>query len=889
MGESSRGVDVVARFGPMLARMTLGVTLVAAGGWFAGCSDASGPCPSCPPPPNALIISKPVPVTGRAPGSRNAAAAPLVDSNLVYVSLIPGTAPSGARAHVGRVGDVTSLTTAVIDGGFDPFSVTAEAGDSIVVTVSDSSGTTVFESGALVRPLKPPVVVRTDPPPRKRDVPLNARIVIVFSEPVDASTLTSSSVRLLRGTTAVAGSVSLLPGTATSAVFTPAALLDANTDYQLTVTRAVRDLTGDALAADETLQFTTGTSLTGPAATIQLSPDSVGMSGATYQLSVTVRDSAGNQLVGQQITWSVTDASGRPATGLSVSPTGLLTAVAEGGYAVTAEVNGVGASAGVIVRFGSLQASLSIAPSPATVSVGDTVILTPQVRDASGRLLDRAVTWVSSVPAIATVASYLSGSSNLAVVTGVSQGTVSVTATSGAASAQVSVTVAPPPPVASVVVSPESLQVIAQGTGRLSVTLRDSSGRLIVGRAIAWVSADPTIAIVADSGVVTGIGPGTVAIYATSDGISDTAWTTVTTLQFRSIATAGVYIVTNLGFSAGGRTCGVVTTGAVFCWGPWGPAPVNASGGLLFRSVTVGLSHSCGLTPDGRAYCWGGNSSGELGNGSIVSSSDPVLVSGILSFSSLSAGYQYTCGLTTSGAAYCWGSNTAGQLGDGSTAPSSIPVAVTGGLTFSALSAGTTHTCGIATGGVAYCWGANANGQLGNGSNSASHVPMAVSGGQTFSSVSAALYHTCGILTNGDAYCWGLNSVGQLGSGTTTSSTIPVAVVGGLKFSELASGNGFFNRPVGPGHSCGLTSAGVAYCWGANSFGQLGDGNTSSSSVPVGVVSGLTFTSISVSNVHTCGVTTSGVAYCWGSNAQGQLGDGTTTSSSTPVKVLGQP
>jgi len=867
--------------------MTLGVTLVAAGGWFTGCSDPGGPCPACSPPPDALIISKPVLVMGRASGSRDAAAVSFVDSDLVYVSLIPGTALSGAHAHVRRVGDVTSLTTAVIDGGFDPVSVTAQAGDSIVVTVSESSGATVFESGALVRPLKPPVVVRTDPPPRKRDVPLNARIVIVFSEPVDASTLTSSSVRLLRGTTAVAGSVSLLPGTATSAVFTPAAQLDANTDYQLTVTRAVRNLTGDALAADETLQFTTGTSLTGPAATIQLSPDSVGMSGATYQLSVTVRDSAGNQLVGQQITWSVTDASGRPATGLSVSPTGLLTAVAEGGYAVTAEVAGVGASAGVMVRFGSLQASLSIAPSPATVSVGDTVILTPQVRDASGRLLDRAVTWASSVPAIATVASYnLSGSPNLAVVTGVSQGTVSITATSGAASSQVSVTVAPPPPVASVVVTPESLQVIAQGTGRLSVTLRDSSGRLIVGHAITWASADPTIAIVADSGVVTGVGPGTVAIYATSDGISDTAWTTVTTLQFRSIATAGVYIVTNIGSSAGGHTCGVVTSGAVFCWGG---IPVNVSGGPLFRSVTVGLSHSCGLTPDGTAYCWGGNSSGELGNGSIVSSSAPVLVSGGLSFSSLSAGYQYTCGLTTSGAAYCWGSNTAGQLGDGSTAPSSIPVAVVGGLTLSALSAGTTHTCGIATGGVAYCWGANANGQLGNGSTTASHVPMAVSGGLTFSSVSAALYHSCGISTIGDAYCWGLNSVGQLGTGTTTSSAIPVAVVGGLKFSELASGNGFFNRPVGPGHSCGLTGVGVAYCWGANSFGQLGDSTTSSSTVPVGVVSGLTFTSISVSNVHTCGVTTSGVAYCWGNNSQGQLGDGTMTGSSTPVKVLGQP
>ena len=92
----------------------------------------------------------------------------------------------------------------------------------------------------------------------------------------------------------------------------------------------------------------------------------------------------------------------------------------------------------------------------------------------------------------------------------------------------------------------------------------------------------------------------------------------------------------------------------------------------------------------------------------------------------------------------------------------------------------------------------------------------------------------------------------------------------------------------GYNHTCGVTTSGDAYCWGKNSFGQLGDGTTTDRLTPTPVIGGLTFPAISAGGNHTCGVTPSGDAYCWGDNTSGQLGDGTTTDSSVPVPVSGQ-
>lgn len=190
-----------------------------------------------------------------------------------------------------------------------------------------------------------------------------------------------------------------------------------------------------------------------------------------------------------------------------------------------------------------------------------------------------------------------------------------------------------------------------------------------------------------------------------------------------------------------------------------------------------------------------------------------------LVFESVSAGGQHSCGVTTNGAAYCWGSNgdsfpgNIGSLGNGSAEiySQTTPVAVSGGLTFASVSTGWRHTCGVTTDGAAYCWGGGTQGKLGNGSTESHATPVTVSGGLTFASVNPGRVHTCGVTTSGAAYCWGENGGSHLGNNTSTTqrlppeaTRIPVPVLGGLTFASVSAGSDY---------TCGVTTGGGAYCW----------------------------------------------------------------------------
>ncbi len=128
-----------------------------------------------------------------------------------------------------------------------------------------------------------------------------------------------------------------------------------------------------------------------------------------------------------------------------------------------------------------------------------------------------------------------------------------------------------------------------------------------------------------------------------------------------------------------------------------------------------------------------------------------------------------------------------------------------------------------------------------------------------FATVSTGDKHACGLSTSGTVYCWGSNEFGQLGDASNISSTRPVRVAGDLRFVEMTGG--------GRNHICGLTADGEAYCWGENPFGQIGDGTTTNSNVPVRAVDGAVFIALDAGVYHTCGVVATGEAYCWGSNA----------------------
>ena len=263
----------------------------------------------------------------------------------------------------------------------------------------------------------------------------------------------------------------------------------------------------------------------------------------------------------------------------------------------------------------------------------------------------------------------------------------------------------------------------------------------------------------------------------------------------------------------------------------------------------------------------------------------------------IAAGDTHTCAITHEGAVKCWGENFYGQLGNGSTTDSIAPVTVSG-LTSGvvAISAGYSHTCVVTSGGGVKCWGLNVNGQLGNGDtagnfNTKSTNPVGVSGlASSVIAIAAGDSHTCALTDAGSVKCWGSNVFGALGDGTTADTAVPVDVSG------LTSGVTAIATALV--HSCALTSAGGAKCWGWNRDGELGNGRSSpgrgaaadpavDSVVPVdvsGLASGVT--AIAPGATHTCAVTGGGVK-CWGANAVGQLGNGTRAPSSTPVDVVG--
>ncbi|MDZ4660454.1 MAG: hypothetical protein SGJ18_02425 [Pseudomonadota bacterium] len=312
-------------------------------------------------------------------------------------------------------------------------------------------------------------------------------------------------------------------------------------------------------------------------------------------------------------------------------------------------------------------------------------------------------------------------------------------------------------------------------------------------------------------------------------------------------------------------------------------SPVTA----LDKDVTyaaAGTHYTCAIKVGGALFCWGQNSFGQLGNGTTVASTAPptFIPQPVIEMSAgvtkVTAGYFATCAIKER-KLYCWGNNSDGQLGIGNTTNQNYPVAVPG-MESDVTDVATTgyqgnHTCAIKAGAL-YCWGVNRFYQLGDGTAVARKQPVPVNNMNSgVTSVAVGAEYTCAIKQS-KLYCWGLNNNGRLGTGDLIDRVVPTQISFEGKLVQKIS--------VASTHACAL-AGGQAYCWGGNTFGQIGNETYVDVSTPFKLVGLDNASDVTASGTYdSVGSRASSYAivgnkvYSWGANSYGQLGNGSTTS-----------
>jgi alpha-tubulin suppressor-like RCC1 family protein len=344
------------------------------------------------------------------------------------------------------------------------------------------------------------------------------------------------------------------------------------------------------------------------------------------------------------------------------------------------------------------------------------------------------------------------------------------------------------------------------------------------------------------------------------------------------------------------------------------PAWVNETGTTphRFTDITSNGDYTCAIDTDtaipantDTVWCWGSNVNGQLGDGTTTHSYEPVKIATTQKFKALGNGSSFgMCALNTSDKAYCWGSNSDGQLGSSYVGKFvTTPTAVPGGKSYSQLVQSATTTCGIETPSkLIFCWGENNGDTLKTSSSS----PVQVAAANQFVKMSMDRTTACALDSTSRILCWSTNGLGQVGVSlasagstgmegfsinTASSQSRPTIVPAGQDKNDDGSlipedlGTGWLDVVISNEERddlksvvCALKTTGAAWCWGANKTGQLGNGSTVDTVVPVQVAGGKIFSKLAVAPENVCGIQKT-------TNKYGQIGDGSTNIAPLPVAI----
>ena len=508
----------------------------------------------------------------------------------------------------------------------------------------------------------------------------------------------------------------------------------------------------------------------------------------------------------------------------------------------------------------------------------------------------------------------------------------------------------PPTPVASIVVSPVSPNLL-DDTPEMAITLSSD------------VSAETTVKVYKDGSCDSEIASGTLSSGKDLSLTSSSLANGVYNFSAKSFDRAGngstcyhlastYEIFISVSILAGGdyHTCAVLDSGGVKCWGRGlegqlgqgntdnlgdnsnemgANLPVIDLGtGRSAKRILVGEYHTCALLDNNNMKCWGDNGYAQLGQGhgdglgvgpnEMGDNLSAIDLGTGKKVKTMGASSKHNCAILNDNSVKCWGNNSRGILGQGNTnsiggysnqmGDNLSAVSLGAGRTAKAVTLGYWHTCAILDNNRVKCWGGGFYGRLGSGNtndlgdgagemgDSLPYVDLGT--GRTAKAIDAGIDHTCAILDNNRVKCWGRGSHGSLGQGNTNHLGDGAGEMGdNLSYVDLGTGRTAKAISSGSHHNCAILDNDDLKCWGWGGSGQLGYGNTNNlgdganemgDNLPaVSLGTGRTAKTVSAGNLHTCAMLDDDSVKCWGYGVQGQTGQGHTNTLGDGANEMG--